>query len=630
MITVLVIDKNPEFLQTTAQYLSNGNRIAISLSRSVEEALKASKSGKFDIIVASIDFDGKNGKSLLDALKIEGLEYPVIFYGHKVKENTIIDAMRNGAEFFLQLSDEPKAQFLELRSLIEEIVSRKKTENSLKQTVDDLRAIVTRNADAMVVLDQKGYIQFANPAAESLFNIPETELIGKLFGFPIALAEPVDMYILREFRKFVAVEMRMVEVLWRNRPSYLVSMRDVTWHVQHEEELSQAKDRLESEVQDKSRNLMEAYQSLRSEVTERKRAEIALRESERKYRQIVELANEGIWVLDKNAVIRFVNPRIAEMLSYHPDEMFGKSIYDFVDKDFVPAQKILMERRKQGIKESSDVKLEKKDGSDLLVIANGAPIFDEEGYYQGSLSMMTDITQRKKTEEELKDAKAQAELYLDLMGHDIRNLSQIAIGYVELAMESDDIDEIKILLEKPLQSLQDTAQIIDNVRRLQSTSREKEELGPVNLCKVLSDIKSKYETTGARKVNIDLKTTPGCQVIANSLMPDVFVNLIGNSIKHSDPEKPLNIGIKVDRFKEKGVEYLRTSVEDNGPGISNWVKDKIFMRFQRGDTKAHGKGLGLHIARTLVESYGGKMWVEDRVPGDYTKGARFIVVLPAV
>jgi signal transduction histidine kinase len=151
----------------------------------------------------------------------------------------------------------------------------------------------------------------------------------------------------------------------------------------------------------------------------------------------------------------------------------------------------------------------------------------------------------------------------------------------------------------------------------------------VNLCKVLSDIKSKYETTGARKVNIDLKTTPGCQVIANSLMPDVFVNLIGNSIKHSDPEKPLNIGIKVDRFKEKGVEYLRTSVEDNGPGISNWVKDKIFMRFQRGDTKAHGKGLGLHIARTLVETYGGKMWVEDRVPGDYTQGARFVVVLPA-
>ncbi len=122
---------------------------------------------------------------------------------------------------------------------------------------------------------------------------------------------------------------------------------------------------------------------------------------------------------------------------------------------------------------------------------------------------------------------------------------------------------------------------------------------------------------------------PNCIVIANELVTDVFSNLINNSIKHSDPDKPLNIDIRLDRIKEKGIDYLRCIVEDNGPGISNWVKDKIFMRFQRGDTKAHGKGLGLHIARTLVEDYGGKIWVEDRVSGDYSKGARFVVVLPA-
>lgn len=630
MIRALVIDNDPEFLRTTARYISNGDRIGLDLARSVDEALAALRAGTFDIIVASIDLEDDDGARLLDRLESEVLELPVIFYGRQVKEKTIIDAIRRGAEFVLQLSDEPKAQLLELRSLIEEIVSRRKAESALRSTVEDLRAIITNSADAMVILDRKGCIQFVNPAAESLFNMPESEMIGKLFGFPIVLQEPVDMYVIREFRRFVAVEMRMVEVQWKARPSYLLTMRDVTWHVKQEEELAQTKDRLEAEAEDRSRDLVEACHSLRSEVAERKRAELALRESERKYRQIVELANEGICMVDKTAVIRFVNPRMAGVLGFRQEEMIGKPIYNFVDPDFVATQRYVLQRRKQGISETYDGSLLKKNGSKLMAIVNAAPLFDEDESYTGTVAMYTDVTGRRKSEEDLKEAKAQAELYLDLMGHDIRNLAQIAIGYLELARETDDIDEIRSLLDKPLQSLEDTAQIIDNVRKLQNTQREKETIEPINLCELLAAIKSKYETTSERNITINLKAVRRCQAMANSLVADVFVNLIGNSIKHSDPERPLHIGINVDRFREKGVEYLRISVEDNGPGISNWVKDKIFMRFQRGDTRAHGKGLGLHIARTLVESYGGKIWVEDRVPGDYTKGARFVVVLPAV
>jgi PAS domain S-box-containing protein len=628
MISVLVIDGNPDFLKATGDYLSSGNGIEIRTSTSADNAVKMLNRHLSDVIVASNLLPDADGIALLERLREQGYEMPVILYARHAKEKTIIDAMRHGAEFFLQLSDDPKPQFLELRSLIEEIIRRRQTEEALRRTVEDLRTIVTKNEDAMIVLDKRGYVRFANPAAESLFNINESELIGKLFGFPILLSEPVEMFILREFRKFVAVEMRMVEVQWRDQPSYLVSMRDITWHVQHEEELSQAKDRLEAEAVNRSRDLLDAYNSLRSEVTERKRTDLALRESERKYRQIVELANEGICMLDKKAVIRFVNPRMAEMLGYLPEEMIGKSIFDFMERDVIPQQKNILERHKQGIRESYDSEMIKKNGARVLMIINGAPVFDEDEKYAGSVSMYTDITERKMSEDELRDAKAQAELYLDLMGHDIRNLAQIAIGYIELALETDDPDEIKDLLVKPLESLQDTAQIIDNVRKLQSTSHANEEIAPVNLCQILTDLKSRYTVSSTRQVDINLKTVPDCTVIANALVTDVFTNLINNSIKHSDPEKPLIIDIRIDRVSENDVDYLRCIVDDNGPGISNWVKDKIFMRFQRGDTKAHGKGLGLHIAKTLVEDYGGKIWVEDRVPGDYTQGARFVVVLP--
>jgi signal transduction histidine kinase len=90
------------------------------------------------------------------------------------------------------------------------------------------------------------------------------------------------------------------------------------------------------------------------------------------------------------------------------------------------------------------------------------------------------------------------------------------------------------------------------------------------------------------------------------------------------------IDIKIVRIKEKVRDYYIFSVEDNGPGIPDWVKDKIFQRFQRGNMKAHGKGLGLYLVKKLVEGYNGAVWVEDRVPGVYNKGAKFIVTLPAV
>ena len=71
-------------------------------------------------------------------------------------------------------------------------------------------------------------------------------------------------------------------------------------------------------------------------------------------------------------------------------------------------------------------------------------------------------------------------------------------------------------------------------------------------------------------------------------------------------------------------------VEDDGPGIPDDFKGTIFNRMLKGTDKAKGMGLGLYLVKSLVESYGGRVWVEDRVQGDHTKGARFVVMLPAI
>ena len=113
------------------------------------------------------------------------------------------------------------------------------------------------------------------------------------------------------------------------------------------------------------------------------------------------------------------------------------------------------------------------------------------------------------------------------------------------------------------------------------------------------------------------------------MLRDVFTNLIGNAIKHSNGSNT-EILVKVEDAQSDGKTHYKVSIEDNGPGIPDDMKDRIFNRLQRGETKARGMGLGLYLVRSLVESYHGKVWVEDRVSGDHTKGSRFVVMLPAL
>ena len=88
--------------------------------------------------------------------------------------------------------------------------------------------------------------------------------------------------------------------------------------------------------------------------------------------------------------------------------------------------------------------------------------------------------------------------------------------------------------------------------------------------------------------------------------------------------------MSVDSTGDGSKTYYMVSVEDNGPGIPDNLKEKIFNRLQRGETLARGMGLGLYLVKSLVDSYHGRVWVEDRVAGDHTKGSRFVVMLPAI
>jgi signal transduction histidine kinase len=232
----------------------------------------------------------------------------------------------------------------------------------------------------------------------------------------------------------------------------------------------------------------------------------------------------------------------------------------------------------------------------------------------------------KEREGELEEARSQAELYVDLMSHDINNMNQVGIGNLELALMSGDMSEdTKALLTKALESLENSSRLISNVRKLQGAPTTA--LEPIDLGRTLEDVSSSYSDAMAGKAVIRYQRPSGYIVMANGLLRDVFSNLVENAVKHSG--HPVEIDIDIKKITESGKPCYRVSIQDNGPGIPDEQKARLFQRLYRGRTKVKGSGLGLYLVKTLVEYFKGRVWVEDRVPGDHTKGSRFVVTLPA-
>jgi PAS domain S-box-containing protein/putative nucleotidyltransferase with HDIG domain len=141
------------------------------------------------------------------------------------------------------------------------------------------------------------------------------------------------------------------------------------------------------------------------DVTQRVQAERNLILSEERYRRIVNTSEEGIWLVDGQNRTTFVNPKLSSMLGYSPEEMLGKTIYEFMDEEMAALAQESMARRARGVNETLDFRYIRKDGSQIWTIIAVSPILDDAGQYIGALAMVTDITGRKKAEEELRESK---------------------------------------------------------------------------------------------------------------------------------------------------------------------------------------------------------------------------------
>ncbi len=141
------------------------------------------------------------------------------------------------------------------------------------------------------------------------------------------------------------------------------------------------------------------------DVTERRRMELALRDSESQYRTIVDTSHEGVWAVDHASRTTYVNRRAAEMLGYRPEEMLGRTVFEFIDEALHDEARQIRERRHAGVNEQFDFRLRHRDGSNIWVTVAASPIVDRAGTVVGAIHMIADITARKRAEQALRESE---------------------------------------------------------------------------------------------------------------------------------------------------------------------------------------------------------------------------------
>ncbi|WP_292728183.1 PAS domain S-box protein [Methanoculleus sp.] len=211
---------------------------------------------------------------------------------------------------------------------------------------------------------------------------------------------------------------------------------------------------------------------------------------------------------------------------------------------------------------------------------------------------------------QLETAEREANLYLDILSHDIRNAENVSGLYTDLLVDMLE-GEARGYAEKLRSSIRKSVEILRNVSTIRRIHHESAAIVPVDLDRVIREEIGMFPEIRFHYGGTDLT------VMADALLPEVFTNLIGNAIKFSGQAVEVTI-----RVEEHGDEVL-VSVEDTGPGVPDEMKEAVFMRFGHSRNRKSGQGLGLYITRMLIERYGGRIRVDDRVPGRPECGAAF-------
>jgi PAS domain S-box-containing protein len=306
-----------------------------------------------------------------------------------------------------------------------DITERKKAEEKLKESEEKYRNIVETSNEGIYFVNDEAKVTYANKIMETS-GYSLKEIIGRpIWNFisEESLPEAKRNFEKRKQGINESYELKLI----RKDGSFI-------WGFINAKPFFNKKGRFKG------------YLAMLTDITERKIAEEKLRESEEKYRNIVETVNEGILITDNEATITYVNNKVVNTIGYTLEELIGKPIWGFISEEYRPIVKLNLEKRKQGISESYELKLIHKNGSSLWVLINSKPLFDKNGNYMGVMSLLTDITQRKEAEQALANIEIARKKEIH---HRIKNNLQVISSLLDLQAEQfrgrKDIKDLEVL-----------------------------------------------------------------------------------------------------------------------------------------------------------------------------------------
>ena len=386
-------------------------------------------------------------------------------------------------------------------------------------------------------------------------------------------------------------------------------------------------------------DLVELHQKiaeLKAVQAERKKAEEALRESEERYRELVNTFVDGVISINHKMRIILWNPGAEKIFGYTKEEILGHSMMKIVPETKMDAmEKGFAEFQKDGsgpvVGEALEVEGVKKNGTEIPIELSISARKIGEKYI--ATAVVRDITKRKqmeeqlrKTMEELKIKNQELDDYTYTVSHDLKAPLITIQGFSEMLYKKhkDKMDKKMVEhLKRICQASERLERLISDLLKLSKAGKKIGEFKNENIKPIIEISLSHFESF-IKERHIDVKLTPEFPAVHCDIsrIMQVFDNLIGNAIKYTGSKKKPEIEIGWSKQKK----HYRFWVADNGMGIKEEDKERIFNVFTQGSaiTPEEGTGIGLSIAKKVIESHGGKIWVESK-PGD---GATFYFTIP--
>lgn len=388
---VLYVDDEPDLLEIAKIFLDETGYLSVDTITSAKEALDSHKIPSYDAIVSDFQMPGMNGIEFLRIVRDTYGDIPFILFTGRGREEVAIQALNDGADFYLQKGGDMEAQFTELAHKIRQAVRRKSAEENLKRSEERYRTIVNDQTEMIVRFDQHGMITLINPAYQDyIFRwLGIRDVVGKNFRELIGKT------------KFETELGTDISRLTRDNPVSAKNISEswedgsVHWY-QWIVHAFFSPDGTATE-----------FQAIGRDITELKNKEIELQKSEERYRFLVETSPDIIWTRNVGEEFRYVSPAVTRILGYVPDEFRKIPLPELLTPEGnAIAQNIAEQvRSTRIIPKSFEIPVYHRDrGEVVLEIRAGLPApGDDPDIFRG---VAIDITERKRAEDRVRESES--------------------------------------------------------------------------------------------------------------------------------------------------------------------------------------------------------------------------------